>query len=441
MLLGGGAALGILASCWSYVRSVWSYVSSFVVVSFEAYGSVGSAILCYCQEHGKASRFGVKSFIGCMAYVRPKGKMLSVAFECLGNGSRFFTVNWKPIWVSRFSASDSSYDMTSSIHKPVKVSFLRGTFTSRRLISDAMEFYNSTESVVHAKRHRIRHISGSAGKQNVSIGGVPGVIGMQTQPANDFSYEREYKPVLWKEGDLGPLIPKVRSIDALSLCDAMQRQVDEITSWSKSEEWHADRDIPWRLGVLLHGQPGCGKTSVVRAIAEMLDYPIYSFDLATLYNDELRREWSVMRAESPCIALFEDFDSIFDGRKPLFDITFDCVLNCLDGVDRVNGLLVFITTNVGDRIDPAIADLSSGVDVCSRPGRIDRYVHLGPLSESCRRKLANRILAGFDERIEQVVKDGDGDTGSQFQDRCVRACRELALAPTCQGILSCQTTQ
>lgn len=365
--------------------------------------------------------------MGFYLYVRPRRKMEAVAMECLGKNSQFIRIGWRPLWISRFSDTDSQMDNRDALSKPVRVTFIRGTFTIEGLVSDAIAVFNDRQPGFHNKRHRIRHISGSAGKQATNQQGFYGAP--PQSPISEPNDLREYRLVSWQDGDIGPLVPKVKAIDSLSLCDDMQSQVDEILAWSKAEEWYLDRDIPWRLGVLLYGRPGCGKTSVVRAVAEMLDYPVYSFDLATLYNDELRREWSHMLSETPCVALFEDFDAIFDGRDPLFSVTFDCVLNCLDGVDRVNGLLVFITTNVGDRIDPAIADLSGETVICSRPGRIDRCVQLGPLSEEGRWKLAGRILAGFEDEQRQLVETGDGDTGAQFQDRCVRAVRSLATVP------------
>ena len=218
------------------------------------------------------------------------------------------------------------------------------------------------------------------------------------------------------------------------MSDEVLELADDLLDWSQQREWFVERDIPWRMGVLLHGEPGCGKTAFVRAMAEKLDYPIYSFDLATLYNDELRREWSRMLSDAPCIAIFEDFDAIFDGRKALCDVTFDCVLNCLDGVERVDGLLTFITTNNGDRIDSAIADCGvageeDADDVCSRPGRIDRCVRLGRLTYEGRCKIAARILFGFDRARESVLQDSDGDTGAQFQERCVREALRERLNP------------
>ena len=73
---------------------------------------------------------------------------------------------------------------------------------------------------------------------------------------------------------------------------------------------------------------------MIRGIAEDIDLPVYVFDLATLFNNELRAYWREMLTNVPCIALIEDIDAIFKGRQNIAGghLTFDCLLNCLDGI-------------------------------------------------------------------------------------------------------------
>jgi SpoVK/Ycf46/Vps4 family AAA+-type ATPase len=164
----------------------------------------------------------------------------------------------------------------------------------------------------------------------------------------------------------------------------------------------------------------------LRAIAEDFDLPVYVFDLATLHNDELRENWTSMLSKMPCIALIEDIDSIFDGRKTLQGhLTFDCLLNCLDGVERSDGLLTFITTNNPEKLDPAIGGGDPN-SMTTRPGRIDHVVRTGPLCKEGRIFLASRILQDAPEQlVHKVVSAGDGDTGAQFELRCVKAASSL----------------
>ncbi len=90
----------------------------------------------------------------------------------------------------------------------------------------------------------------------------------------------------------------------------------------------------------------------------------------------------------------------------------------LDGIQKCNGLFVAITTNQLEHIDSALGSPEDGIS--SRPGRIDRTLHLGPLSESARTKIASRILFDRVDLQLRAVEAGAGDTAARFQERCSR---------------------
>ena len=55
--------------------------------------------------------------------------------------------------------------------------------------------------------------------------------------------------------------------------------VEKIKFFEKNEAWFNDKGIPYTLGLLLHGQPGCGKTSTIKAIANYTQRHIISVPL------------------------------------------------------------------------------------------------------------------------------------------------------------------
>ena len=59
------------------------------------------------------------------------------------------------------------------------------------------------------------------------------------------------------------------------------------------------------------------------------------------------------------------------------------------------------------------------------PGRIDRVLELTPLDDRGRGKIAQRILAEWPDLWDELVAEGQGDTGAQFQERCARRAIEL----------------
>ena len=149
--------------------------------------------------------------------------------------------------------------------------------------------------------------------------------------------------------------------------------------WRKLRDWYTERDIPWKRGWVLYGPPGTGKSAITRAIAEDLDMPLFVYSLGQMLNEDLEQSWAEMQAHVPCIALFEDFDNVFHGRENVYGkpklsdliaatasannsagnananggsgnnggqstvlntgrLSFDCLLNCLDGVEKSNGI-------------------------------------------------------------------------------------------------------
>ena len=148
-----------------------------------------------------------------------------------------------------------------------------------------------------------------------------------------------------------------------------------------NSQWYADRGIPYRRGYLLHGPPGCGKSSFITALAGELEYSICLLNLSErgLTDDRLNHLLNVAPEQS--IILLEDIDAAFASRdevskqssayEGLNRVTFSGLLNCIDGVASTEARIVFMTTNYIERLDPALI----------RPGRVDLQVYVGNCSE------------------------------------------------------------
>lgn len=201
----------------------------------------------------------------------------------------------------------------------------------------------------------------------------------------------------------------------------------EIDHWLGGMSWYHERNLAWRLGVMLYGPPGTGKTSLVRKLAQEFKVPVFVVDAEGLSKI---RDWSqfwsagTAHAQPPVFILIEDFDLALrsgelDDEKPVnTNHTLSSLMNIMDGISTPDGVVFFVTTNNPDDVE----------DAAVRPGRIDLRINLGPLPATGRSKLATRILRGLDDdSIAAVVKAGDGETGAAFRERCRRIAVETYL--------------
>lgn len=124
-------------------------------------------------------------------------------------------------------------------------------------------------------------------------------------------------------------------------------------------------NIPYKLNILLHGPPGCGKTSFIEIIAAELKRDIRFMQITPKITDE-QFSSAISGLGDMDILVCEDIDCLFVERKNSDTqknaMTFSGLLNCFDGINGgKNGLIVFMTTNYKCRLDKAL----------TRPGRVD----------------------------------------------------------------------
>jgi hypothetical protein len=116
-------------------------------------------------------------------------------------------------------------------------------------------------------------------------------------------------------------------------------------------------------------------------------------------------------------------------------LSFDCLLNCLDGVEKSNGIFTVITTNHIEKLDPAMGQPRRKEDgslefISTRPGRIDKAIELGYMADADKLKLARRIFFDNEAGYRQVcrlleLEPHRKETPAQFQERCAQIALEM----------------
>lgn len=165
--------------------------------------------------------------------------------------------------------------------------------------------------------------------------------------------------------------------------------LEDAKLFLQSSRYYEDLGVPYRRGYLLHGPPGCGKSSVVMALAGELRLSICPLSLSGrgLSDDTLVQLLNSAPIRS--IVLLEDIDRAFSADS---HITMSGLLNALDGVAAQEGRIVFMTTNHVERLDEALI----------RPGRCDLKVEIGLISREQARKLFCKFFPEASESLHEA---------------------------------------
>ncbi|KAM5451556.1 hypothetical protein MaudCBS49596_003828 [Microsporum audouinii] len=190
-----------------------------------------------------------------------------------------------------------------------------------------------------------------------------------------------------------------RSIESVILNEENKNKVLACTEeFLKSREWHTQRGIPYRFGILLEGPPGTGKTSLSCAMAGYFGLNIYCMSLGdpSLTDDDLADLLNCLPKQ--CFVLIEDIDCANIERRDIIvnpenkgnkrQISLSGLLNAIDGPASAEGRILIMTTNYSHHLDEALI----------RPGRVDLTI---PFTLATKQQLKSMFLQIF-SKAEQV---------------------------------------
>ncbi|WP_316684317.1 AAA family ATPase [Ralstonia holmesii] len=147
------------------------------------------------------------------------------------------------------------------------------------------------------------------------------------------------------------------------LSPALQAEVDRIVHEHRAADRLAAAGLMPVRSVLMSGPPGVGKTMTAGWLAQRLDLPLYTLDLASVMSSFLGKTGANVRSvlnhaqERPCVLLLDEFDSIAKRRDDDTDVgelkrLVTVILQTIDDWSPTS--LLVAATNHGELLDPAV---------------------------------------------------------------------------------------
>jgi len=225
------------------------------------------------------------------------------------------------------------------------------------------------------------------------------------------------------------------TFDNVAGIDEAKDEVREIIAFLKNPQRFHRLGGRVPRGVLLVGEPGCGKTLLAKAIAGEADVPFFSIsgsDFVEMFvgvgASRVRDLFKQAKESSPCIIFLDEIDAVGRRRGVGFgggghderEQTLNAILVEMDGFDTSDQVIVMAATNRMDVLDPAL----------TRPGRFDRQIHV-PLPDLQGRYeilkiYAGKVKCGPDVDLQRVARGTPMFSGADLE----ALVNEAAIAAT-----------
>lgn len=423
---GVAAVLAAVGTGWRQVRGFSQYIMSSLVLQRELRGDkLSLQVVKHLREKYKRLPSGIAKFATLHEVVDDRPFATLVPYEL---------PHHRGLWRGPRGTFYVNTEGRPTIMSLRYISDPKGLIEDAIATSDARALTSTDD--IRIDEFQIIKIMGTAGEgaQNygTSVNRVKmpkGGDAVAEQPESDYSWEAPQKGVdksfMYEDHRFMKDKNKESPLRGLFFQPEVHRMFQELERWFKRSDWYRSHGIPWRTGVLMYGPGGTGKSSLAKAIAQTLKIPLYQYFLNTLTDKEFVSSWSDMA--TPCVAALEDFDTVFHGRESTTvhkSLSFECVLNQISGISSLNGVLLVVTTNNIEHIDPALGRVDENGKP-TRPGRIDTILHMGNTTEQQRRDIAHYVLEDMSEDlIEDLVKRHNSTTAAQFQSVCINTALE-----------------
>ena len=336
------------------------------------------------------------------------------------NGQLMMTYKDKPIQIAAhiYLKIDSINIGTTGEINSIKLSLLSNTLSSAELADFIKNLYaNYQQEIKNSLGNKIYYFDQ---KSNTST--APAMPPPNSDAAAIDNYKRMRISTAPKQLSF-TMTPFYSNKKFSNIYGDEVRHIEKrINFFMNNKDWYDEKGIPYQIGLLLSGIPGAGKTSIIRALANMTKRHIVNVNFANIttasqlknlfYSDKLQvyKDSSVSDTQSYFIPtdqriyVLEELDAIGDIVKQRDEtkipthtqnaindeLTLMEILTVLDGTMEIPGRIVIMTTNHPEVLDKALI----------RPGRIDIQTYFG---YSKRELIAEMFEAYYDMPFPQEL--------------------------------------
>ena len=154
--------------------------------------------------------------------------------------------------------------------------------------------------------------------------------------------------------------------------DINDRLFTHINRFLSNKNKYQSRDLLYKTGILLYGEPGTGKSTISRMICTEYHLDMIIIDMSNFCKMNIDYITNSINADGEMyILVLEDIDRVMDNIETDKYEAVNKLLQFLDSSSSPTNVIFIATTNHLDRLDPAI----------TRDGRFDLVLNVGSINK------------------------------------------------------------
>jgi AAA+ superfamily predicted ATPase len=323
--------------------------------------------------------------------------------KLIEKGNTMITYKDKPIQITAdiFLKVDSiTFSPSGTNITMIKISLLSNTLSTAEIVSFVKDIYaNFVQEMQNSLGSKIYYFD-QKNTTNSSLPSFPSE-GVKGTSANDLMLNHKRMLINSAPKQLSfSLAPFYSNKQFSNIFGKEVRMIEKrVRFFMENKSWYDERGIPYQLGLLLSGIPGSGKSSCIKAIANLTGRHIVNVNFANIttatqlknlfYSDHIQviSTETMSNTQSYFIPIekrlyvLEELDAIGDivkQRDPSLlhstakstvndEVTLMEILTILDGTQEISNRMYIMTSNYPEMLDTSLI----------RAGRVDLLVKFG----------------------------------------------------------------